>query len=44
MLTIDEIREVSFRRAGKNGYNAADVDAFIDDVTDTVEQLLDERL
>ena len=43
MLTIDEIREVSFRRAGKNGYNAADVDAFIDDVTDTVEQLLAEK-
>ena len=43
MLTIDEIREVSFRRAGKNGYNAADVDEFIDDVTDTVEQLLAEK-
>ena len=43
MLTIDEIREVSFRRAGKNGYNAADVDAFIDDVTDTVEQLVAEK-
>lgn len=43
MLTIDEIREISFRRAGKNGYNAADVDDFIDDVTDTVEQLLAEK-
>ena len=43
MLTIDESREVSFRRAGKNGYNAADVDEFIDDVTDTVEQLLAEK-
>ncbi len=43
MLTIDEIREVSFRRAGKNGYNAADVDEFIDDVTDTVEQLIAEK-
>ena len=43
MLTIDEIREVSFRRAGKNGYNAADVDVFIDDVTDTVEQLIAEK-
>lgn len=39
MLTIDEIREISFRRAGKNGYNAADVDEFIDEVTATVEQL-----
>lgn len=43
MLTIDEIREISFRRAGKNGYNAADVDEFIDEVTDTVEQLIAEK-
>lgn len=43
MLTIDEIREISFRRAGKNGYNAADVDEFIDEVTATVEQLIDEK-
>lgn len=43
MLTIDEIREISFRRAGKNGYNAADVDEFIDDVTATVEQLMAEK-
>ena len=43
MLTIDEIREISFRRAGKNGYNAADVDDFIDEVTATVEQLMAER-
>ncbi len=43
MLTIDEIREISFRRAGKNGYNAADVDDFIDEVTATVEQLVAER-
>lgn len=43
MLTLDEIREISFRRAGKNGYNAADVDEFIDDVTDTVEQLIAEK-
>lgn len=44
MLTIDEIREVSFRRAsGKNGYNAADVDEFIDEVTATVEQLIAEK-
>ena len=43
MLTIDEIRDISFRRAGKNGYNAADVDEFIDDVTATVEQLIAEK-
>ncbi len=43
MLTIDEIREISFRRAGKNGYNAADVDEFIDEVTATVEQLIADK-
>ncbi|WP_407385107.1 DivIVA domain-containing protein [Ruminococcus sp.] len=43
MLTIDEIRDISFRRAGKNGYNAADVDEFIDEVTETVEQLIAEK-
>lgn len=43
MLTIDEIKEISFRRAGKNGYNAADVDEFIDEVTATVEQLTAEK-
>jgi len=37
-LTIDEIREITFHRAGKNGYNAADVDEFINDVIATVEQ------
>lgn len=39
MLTIDEIKEISFHRAGKNGYAAADVDVFIDEVVATVEQL-----
>ncbi len=43
MLTIDEIKDISFRRAGKNGYNAADVDEFIDEVTATVEQLVAEK-
>ena len=43
MLTIDEIRDISFRRAGKNGYNAADVDEFIDEVTATVEPLMAEK-
>ena len=38
MLTIDQIKEISFRRAGKNGYNAVDVDEFIDEVVATVEQ------
>lgn len=43
MLTIDEINGISFRRAGKNGYNAADVDEFIDEVVATVEQLNAEK-
>ena len=43
MLTINEIREISFRRAGRDGYNASDVDAFIDDVTATDEQLMAEK-
>ena len=38
MLTIEQIKEISFHRAGKNGYNAADVDQFIDEVVATVEQ------
>lgn len=43
MLTIDEIREVSFRRSGRSGYNAVDVDEFIDEIVDTVEKLNAEK-
>ena len=43
MLTIDEIKGISFHRSGKNGYSAADVDVFIDDVVATVEQLNAEK-
>ena len=43
MLTIEEIKEISFHRSGKNGYAAADVDVFIDDVVATVEQLNAEK-
>ena len=43
MLTIDEIKEISFHRSGKNGYAAADVDVFIDEVVATVEQLNAEK-
>ena len=43
MLTIDEIKAIIFHRAGKNGYSAADVDAFIDEVVATVEQLNAEK-
>ena len=43
MLTIDEIKEVSFRRSGRSGYNAVDVDEFIDEIVDTVEKLNAEK-
>lgn len=37
MLTIDEIKNISFRKAGMHGYNADDVDEFIDDVVELIE-------
>lgn len=41
MLTIDEIKDISFRRG--RGYKGEDVDAFIDDVIVTFEQLKKEK-
>ena len=38
MLTIDEIKEISFSVPRKNTYDASEVDQFIDDVVATVEQ------
>ena len=44
MLTIDEIKNISFRKAGfGGGYNADDVDAFIDEVIASFEQLKKEK-
>ncbi len=43
MLTIDEIKNVSFRKAGIGGYKPEDVDAFIDQVLITFEQLRKEK-
>ncbi len=44
MLTIDEIRNISFRKATlSGGYRAEDVDAFIDEVIATFEQLKKEK-
>lgn len=43
MLTIDEIRNISFRKSNLRGYSHEDVDAFIDDVILTVEQLKREK-
>lgn len=38
MLSIEEVKNVSFRRANLGGYRAEDVDAFIEDVVATLEQ------
>ncbi len=44
MLTIDEIKNVSFRKATlSGGYRAEDVDAFIDEVIVSFEQLKKEK-
>lgn len=44
MITIDEIKNISFRKASLNGgYRAEDVDAFIDDVIEAFEQLKKEK-
>lgn len=44
MLTIDEIKNISFRKATLNGgYRAEDVNTFIDDVIVTFEQLKKEK-
>lgn len=39
MLTVDQIKNISFKKASIGGYRCDDVDNFIDDVTDTVEEL-----
>ncbi len=43
MLTIEEIKNIAFRRAGMNGYRADDVDEFIDDIVDTIEKMKAEK-
>lgn len=43
MLTVDDIKYVSFRRANIGGYKPEDVDAFIDDVQLSYEKLLEEK-
>lgn len=43
MLTIEDIKQVSFRKAGIGGYKPEDVDAFIDQVLITMEQLRKEK-
>ncbi len=43
MLTIDQIKNVSFRKANIGGYRPDDVDSFIDEVQQTVENLKKEK-
>ncbi len=43
MLTVKEINEVSFGKAGFSGYKPEDVDNFIDDVVASFEELLAQR-
>lgn len=38
MLTIDEVKNISFRRANLGGYRLEDVETFIEDVVATLEQ------
>ncbi|MBQ1546318.1 MAG: DivIVA domain-containing protein [Clostridia bacterium] len=39
MLTVDEIKNVSFKKASIGGYRCDEVDSFIDEVVETVEEL-----
>ena len=39
MLTVDEIKNISFKKARIGGYNCDDVDEFIEKAADTVEEL-----
>ncbi len=43
MLTIDEIKNICFRKAGMGGYRPDDVDEFIDDVIATIEHMKAEK-
>ena len=43
MLTIDEIKNIAFRKSGMGGYRPDDGDEFIDDVIATFEQMKAEK-
>ena len=43
MLSVEEIKNISFRKASIGGYKPEDVDAFIDQVLITMEQLRKEK-
>ncbi|MDR1628225.1 MAG: DivIVA domain-containing protein [Oscillospiraceae bacterium] len=44
MISLDEIKNVSFRKANFGGYKPEDVDKFIDDVQFSYSSLLDEKV
>ena len=43
MLTVEDIKNVSFRRANFGGYKPEDVDAFIDNMQISFEKLINEN-
>lgn len=43
MMTIEEVNNISFRKSGRAGYNAEDVDNFIDEVVRTLKQYESEK-
>ncbi|MBQ6569007.1 MAG: DivIVA domain-containing protein [Clostridia bacterium] len=43
MLSLNEIRNVHFRKSNFNGYKSEDVEAFIDEVQESYDQLLREN-
>lgn len=43
MLTVDQIKNVSFRKANIGGYRPDDVDSFIDEVVNTFESMKKEK-
>lgn len=44
MLTLNDITNVSFRKSNFSGYKPEDVDAFVDQVRDSYEQLLKKNM
>lgn len=44
MLTLDEVRNIGFRKAGIGGYKPEDVNVFIDEIIETMEQYEKEKM
>ena len=43
MLSLKDIEEASFRKAGMKGYHTGDVDEFLDEVKESYEKLLNDN-